>query len=389
MEHVYQCTGHGLKIPDIVDGQGVYLFDGEGRRYMDLESGVWCVSIGHKNERVNRTITRQIGSLMHAGFSYSSRILEETSKSILEIAGFTGGKCVFLCSGSEAIEVARQIARHLSGNALSMTLHDSYLGAYASVTDRSRGWYLFDWESCKTCGKAPGCDPLCDALKKIPEGIADFVFEPGSSSGFVRFPPEGLIRNITGIIRNNGGKVIANEVTTGIGRTGRWFGYEHYGIEPDLIAVGKGIGNGYPVSVAVISGATAGELERKPFRYAQSHQNDPLGAAVAGAVVASIREAGLIAEAERKGRLFHSWLSSLVDHEIILGVRGRGLMFALDVVDAKVADQIHDDLIAQGYIIGNRGTAFRIDPPLTITEAEFEGFVGAFRGILLGYQKGM
>lgn len=387
MEHVYHCTSHELKIPDIVDGQGVYLFDAGGRRYMDLESGVWCVAIGHRNERVNRAITQQIGSLMHSGFSYSSRVLEETSTSILKIAGFTDGQCVFLCSGSEAIEISRQVARHLSGNALSMTLHDSYLGAYASVTDRSRGWHLFDWEPCKTCGKSPGCDLLCDALKKIPEGIADFVFEPGSSSGFVRFPPEGLIQNIAGIVRKNGGKVIANEVTTGIGRTGRWFGYHHYGIEPDLIAIGKGIGNGYPVSVALISGALAGELAQKPFRYAQSHQNDPLGAAVAGAVVKSIREEGLIAEAERKGSLFLSWLSSLVDHEIILGVRGRGLMFALDLVDAKLADRVHDDLIEQGYIIGNRGTTFRIDPPITITEGEFEGFVEAFRGVLSAYRK--
>ncbi len=221
MEHVYSCTGHELKIPNIVDSQGVYLFDDKGKRFMDLESGVWCISIGHKNEQVNRAITKQIGSLMHAGFCYSNQILEESSKSILDITNFINGKCVFLCSGSEAIEISRQISKHLSDKKMSMTLHDSYLGSYVSVTDRTKGWYIFNWEQCKSCRKNDNCDPFCEALQDIPEDISEFVFEPGSSSGFVRFPPKALIQNIVKIIRDNNGKIIANEVTTGVGRTGK------------------------------------------------------------------------------------------------------------------------------------------------------------------------
>jgi len=230
---------------------------------MDLESGVWCTSIGHNNGRINKAIASQIGSLMHAGFCYSNQILEEASKSILDITNFTDGKCVFLCSGSEAIEISRQISRHLTGKKMSMTLHDSYLGSYASVTDRSKAWYIFNWEQCKQCRKNDNCDPLCESLQAIPQDISEFVFEPGSSSGFVRFPPDGLIQNIVKIVRNNGGKIIANEVTTGVGRTGKWFGYQHYDIEPDLIAIGKGIGNGYPVSVVSINQITVSELEKK------------------------------------------------------------------------------------------------------------------------------
>ena len=82
------------------------------------------------------------------------------------------------------------------------------------------------------------------------------------------------------MVRENDGKIIANEVTTGIGRTGKWFGYQHYDIEPDLIAIGKGIGNGYPVSIALINERTLRELDRKPFHYSQSHQNDPLRASI-------------------------------------------------------------------------------------------------------------
>jgi acetylornithine/N-succinyldiaminopimelate aminotransferase len=382
MDHVYSCTGHELKIPNIVGSQGVYLFDDNGKRFMDLESGVWCISVGHRNEQINRTITNQIGSLMHAGFCYSNQILEESSKSVLDITNLGNGKCVFLCSGSEAIEISRQIAKHLSGKNLSMTLHDSYLGAYASVTDRTKGWYVFNWERCKACGENDNCDPSCEALQDIPEDISDFVFEPGSSSGFVRFPPKALIQNLVNFVRNNSGKIIANEVTTGVGRTGKWFGYQHYDIEPDLIAIGKGIGNGYPVSVAAISEATVSELETEPFKYAQSHQNDPLGAAVVLEVIRQIEDNDLIAKAGQKGPVFLSKLESLVDNEIVLDVRGRGMMLAMDLPDKDIANEIYGDLIARGYILGNRGTSFRIDPPLILTEAEFDEFIDAFKAVL-------
>jgi acetylornithine/N-succinyldiaminopimelate aminotransferase len=383
MEHVYCCTGHELKIPNIVDSQGVYLFDDNGKRFMDLESGVWCISIGHKNEQINKTITNQIGSLMHAGFCYSNQILEESSKSILAVTNFIDGKCVFLCSGSEAIEISRQISRHLSGKKMSMTLHDSYLGSYSSVTDRSKGWYIFNWEQCILCRKNDNCDPFCEALQDIPEDISEFVFEPGSSFGFVRFPPKGLIQNIAKIVRNNGGKIIANEVTTGVGRTGKWFGYQHYDIEPDLIAIGKGIGNGYPVSVASINKTTVSELEKNPFKYAQSHQNDPLGAAVVGEVIREIENNDLIIKAEQKGPVFLAQLKSLVDNEIVLDVRGRGMMFAMDLANEHVANEIYSDLIKRGYILGNRGASFRIDPPLILTEAEFDGFVDALKAVII------
>lgn len=270
-----------------------------------------------------------------------------------------------------------------------MTLHDSYLGAYASVTDRTRDWYVFNWEQCKACGKDNDCDPECRALQDIPEDISEFVFEPGSSSGFVRFPPRALIQNIVGIVRSNKGKVIANEVTTGMGRTGKWFGYQHYDIKPDMVAIGKGIGNGYPVSVAAINRATVGELDMKPFKYGQSHQNDPLGAAVVREVIGDIQDKDLIRKAGQQGPGFLARLESLVDNEIVLDVRGRGMMFAVDLVNKDMADEIHSDLIRQGYITGNRGSSFRVDPPLILTEGEFDEFIEAFRTVIASKKRGV
>ena len=301
MEHIYNCTGHKLKIPDIVDSQGIYIFDSNGNRYMDLESGTWSTSLGHNNKTINSVINKQINILMHTGFCYSAEILEESAKSVLDITKFENGKCVFLCSGSEAIEVSRQIARHLTDKRTSMTLHDSYLGAYASVTNRSKDWYVFNWEQCQTCRNKMDCDPSCEELRKIPEDISDFVFEPGSSSGFVRFPPKSMIQNIVRIVRNNKGKI-----------------------------------------------------------------ND------------------LISKAKEKGMKFLTLLNSLIDNKTVLAVRGRGLMFAVDIINKEVAETIHSALIEHGYIVCNRGDSFRIDPPLIITESEFNGFVDFFKSVIRG-----
>lgn len=382
MDHVLSCTGHEMKIDNIVKADGVYLFDENGTRYMDLESGVWCISVGHGNKKITDVVKKQLDSMMHAGFCYASEVVEASAKTLLGTAGFDDGKCLFLCSGSEAIEVSRQIARHLTGRKLSMTFHDSYLGAYSSATDRSSGWYLFDWRDCQQCQKYDTCDSCCPSLNDIPVEVSDFIFEPGSSSGFVRFPPKALVQNVVHKVRQNGGRLIVNEVTTGVGRTGRWYGYQYYDLEPDMIAVGKGIGNGYPVSAALLAGHVAAELAENNFRYAQSHQNDPLGAAIAGEVVNEITGRDLINEAGKKGCLFLEQLQSLIDNEIVLAVRGRGVMFAVDLADTRLADKIYNSLIERGYIVGNRGSTFRIDPPLILNEAQFSEFIDEFREVI-------
>jgi len=386
MEHVYNCIGHTLKIPDIVQSDGVYVIDSSGNRYMDLESGVWCVSVGHRNPRINKRISEQIDAIIQSGFSYSSPIVNLAAKRILDITGLDKGKCVFLCSGSEAIEIGRQISKHLNGFKLSMTLHDSYLGAYSSVSDRTRGWYLFDWTKCTVCERNTNCSRDCTLLKRIPEEVSEFVFEPGSSSGYVRFPPLSMIRNLVEIVREQGGKILVNEVTTGMGRTGLWFGYQHYDISPDLIAIGKGVGNGYPVSIAVLSEKTIRELEEKPFKYSQSHQNDPLGASVVKELIDYMEEAGLINDVQRKGKRFLGQLEKLVDGQILTEVRGRGLMMAMDVCDPKMTERLCSELLKQSFIVGNRGSHIRIDPPLTIKAEEFDHFLEVFEGILRGIQ---
>lgn len=384
MNHALNCTGHKLKLPHIVDSDGAWLVDNKGRRYLDLESGVWCTPLGHKHPQVNAAIARQTGGIAHAGFCYSSDIVEDAAAAVLSITGLAGGKCVFLCSGSEAIELGRQICRYITKKPVTLCLHDAYLGSFSAVTERQEGWHLFDWRDCASCPDREDCRRDCPKLADIPGDISEFVFEPGSASGFVRFPPASLIKNIVAIVRAQGGKILVNDVTTGMGRTGEWFGYNHYGIEPDLVAIGKGLGNGYPVSALAINRETAGALDGGGFKYMQSHQNDPLGAAVAHAVIGVMADGGLIERAARLGAEFLDALRALTGSGQITAVRGRGMMFAVEFADSAVCDRICEGLLEQGYIVCNRGGTLRIDPPLNIEEADFRAFVDAFGGLLAG-----
>jgi acetylornithine aminotransferase len=377
----FNSTGHGLTLPDIAFGDGVHVVDGDGKRYLDLTAGVWCISVGHQNVRVTGAIRRQLATLSHAGFNYSHPIVEEAAASLLSVCGMDDGGVVFLCSGSEAIDYARQAVKKITDRELSLAFHDAYLGSLSSVLDRSENWFIVDWENCASCaGGRRAAD--CDHFDDIPEEVSEFIFEPGSSEGRVRFAPIPIVRAVADIVKANGGKVIANEVTTGIGRTGAWFGHDHFGIRPDLIVVGKGIGNGYPVSAVAMTAETRRQLEVTDFKYMQSHQNDPLGAAVVKEVIAVIRDEGLIEQAAAHGKVFLEALQRLEAQPAVGDVRGRGLMFAVDLSDAATASTVYHALFDRGYIVCLRGATLRIDPPLTTPRPAFLEFVDAFEDTL-------
>lgn len=400
--HLLWYPGHELLVPDIVRAEGCHLYDSRGKKYVDLESGVWCTSVGHAHPRVLRVLAEQAARFAHAGFNYSGAVVEESAQEFLSLTGLDGGKCVFLCSGSEAIEYGVRVARMVSDRSLFLTMTDSYFGAYGSAHAREQDqWFTFDWfprEGCAHDGAAP-----CEHLDEIPfDRIGGFLLEPGSSSGFVRFPPEKLIRNIVRNVRENGGLILVNEVTTGIGRTGKWFGYQHYDFTPDVVAMGKGVGNGYPVSVAAFASGVVERLGDRDVPYAQSHQNDPLGAAVACEVIRIIREEGLIERSLGLANLLRSGLEGVRDRTgRISAIRSRGFMFALDLTDepdgsfavdltddsaGSFTQRVHRELMDRGYVVCRRPGAnpLRIDPSLTVAHADIEGFLAVLEEVLAG-----
>lgn len=388
--HLIWYPGHELLLKDIVRAENCRLDDSGGRSYVDLESGVWCLPLGHGHPRVLEALTGQAARIGHTGFCYANEAVEEAAREILSLLGFEGGRGTFLCSGSEAVEYGVRAAQSLLERPLLMTMSDSYFGAYGSAHSRRPDeWFSFDWSACAACPREEECGPRCKPWAAIPrERVGGFLFEPGSSSGLVRFPPEKLIRNIADLVRENGGLILVNEVTTGIGRTGNWFGFQHYGLEPDIAALGKGIGNGYPVAAAAFAPRAAALLEAKPLKYSQSHQNDPLGAVVARTVVRVIREEGLIERGREIGGLLARGLEAVKSRSRrVSDVRSRGLMAAIEFHDGPgfpFTIRTHRELVRRGFVVGRRPDVpvLRIDPSLTIDLGDVEAFLATLGDII-------
>jgi len=384
MNHILKC--HDIVKTDFVRGENCCLFDSQGRRYVDFESGIWSTTLGHSHPRIQQVMRSQMSRIVHIGTRYPNQLAEEAALDVLGLVGLGDGKCVFLSSGSEAVEFAVQTARRASGRPLLLTFANSYLAAYGSAGRKGADeWHLLNWSGDTDADEN-------DFLKDIPfEQIGGFVFEPGGSgSGFVRFPPKGLVQAIADRIRQEGGLIVANEITTGMGRTGKWFGFQHYDIQPDIVALGKGLGNGYPVSVVAMQREVAEKMEASGFRYAQSHQNDPLGCAVAREVIAVLWEENWVEKGNEKGARFLAGLKRLAEkHAIVKEARGRGMLLALELNphESLSASTLYFDLFERGFLVGYypAGNILRFDPALTIEEDDIGLLLENLEQILGGF----
>lgn len=381
MTSILRC--HDIDKTDFQQARNCTLVDGRGRRYTDLASGIWCTALGHNHPRLTRAMQMQIDQLIHLGTRYPSQHCEEAATALLPRLGLADGKCLFLSSGSEAVECAVQAARRATGRDLCLSFASSYFGSYGAAAKKARNeWLTIDWRAYDPSR------PLA-LLKELPFAeLAAFVFEPGGSSiELVQFSPEPLVRAIAHRVAAAGGLVVANEITTGMGRTGRWFGFEHYALTPDLVAVGKGLGNGYPVSAVAFSATVAARLEAVGFRYVQSHQNDPLGAVVAKEVITEMAEGGWVARGAELGRRFLKQLQEMATRQpAIKEVRGRGMLLGIELQSdcRPSAMDLHRQFLARGFLLNvlPAGNLLRLDPALTIEEEQLTAFLASLDELL-------
>ena len=380
MDHILKC--HEIIRNNFVHGENCYLYDDLGRRYIDFESGIWCTALGHNHPRITQVIEKQIHDIMHLGTRYPNQKVDETAVEVLDIVGLEG-KCVFLSSGSEAVEFGAQMVRRVTGRKLLLTLSNSYLAAYGSAGNKNpEEWYQFDWSAQENPGSTRNLD-------EIPfDQIGGFVFEPGGSgSAFVKFPPKSLVQNIVNRIKQSEGLVAVNEVTTGMGRTGKWFGFQYYDIQPDIVSIGKGLGNGYPVSAVAIKSEIAERIEKSGLHYAQSHQNDPLGCAVAKEVITIMREESLIERGAEVGQLFlESLIQMTSKYPIVKEARGRGMLLALEFQPHENFSAVtaFQELYKNRFLVGYypSGNILRFDPALTMEMENIQRLVDCLEDIL-------
>ncbi|MFO7658864.1 MAG: aspartate aminotransferase family protein [Bacteroidales bacterium] len=361
----------------IVKSENCYVYDSDNKRYVDFESGDWSSNLGHSNPMINERIKQQVDKLIHDGLRFRNIESEQLSIKLLEKLGLTGGQCAYVNSGSEAVNLGLSIAKNVTGRNKILKMDCSYLSAFGhgQICDKNTDLLNIPIDSF-------------DAISNINfEEIAAFAFEPGNSYCIIKYPCNDFIAAIATEIKKHGGLLMANEVTTGFGRTGKWFGFQHYDYLPDIVSVGKALGNGYPISGVAISSKISELFQKSPFRYAQSHQNDALGCAVGLEVISTFEKLDLISEGFDKGEFFKQSLIQLQTmHPDIVEVRARGLMLAIELKTTELADFVYNQLIENGFLIGLKEKTLRFMPPLTIERKHIDELIEAIDRIITGTQ---
>lgn len=362
----------------LVRSEGVYLFDSDGRRYIDFESGVWCANLGHGHHAILNVLQQQAQACMHQGYRFRNHISELLSHRLLQLLDFSEGQSVFLSSGSESVNLAITLAMHLTGRRKVLKVSNSYLSAYGHGQMSASNDNLVNLSFNNL-----------DVLNKADfNSAAAFVFEPGGASlDMVCFPDREYITTAFKKAKEAGAFFIVDEVTTGFGRLGDWFGFQFYDVTPDMVAMGKALGNGYPVSALCVNAGVKQSLLQLPFRYAQSHQNDPLGCAIALEVLKQFELSDLITCSKTKGAFFGQKLMRIQCQfpNLVKDVRGRGMMFAIEFFDVVNGEWVAEQLFDRGFVTGYKNNVLRFMPPLTIPTIEIDNLTHAISELLQKY----
>lgn len=386
-------------------GEGCTVWDSSGKPYLDLLSGTWCNILGYGHPRWLDAVRSQAGVLVHVGDAFPTVEVDEALAKLGEILPAELNRVVLLNTGSEAVELALKMARAATGREGIVVVEGGYYGAttYAlSLSEAGRdapylprlgAVYRLPAPACRRCpvGHAWPCDgfPCLDPLRALaPQGaggIAAVLYEPLMAGAGMLVLPSGYQRQLRELAARCGALLIAEEVTTGMGRTGRWFGFEHDGIVPDLLVIGKAIGAGLPVSAV----ATTQEVEercRGVLRHVQSHQNDPFSGRIAATVVSILQAEGLVEQAAQRGAYLLAGLRELqATGPWIRDVRGQGLALGMELKGDQVelGPAVFRRLLDAGFLVNYQAQTltFRLFPPYIISVEEIDRFLAAFEQI--------
>ncbi len=397
-------------------GQGCWVFDSSGRRYLDLLSGTWCNVLGHGHPRLLDAVSAQASRLTHVGPPFLTDEIEEALGKLSEVLPPALSRAVFLNTGSEAVELAIKMARAATGASEVVVVERSYYGATAcalalSEAGRSANYlpspgslHRLPAPECLRCplGESGPCasdfpclgglEKLAEAVERGDKRLAAILFEPVLANAGVIVPPIGYGARLRALATRCRAPLIAEEVTTGMGRTGRFFGFEHEAMVPDILVIGKAIGAGLPVAVVV----TTEEVEARcqgVLTHVQSHQNDPFSGRVAATVIAVMQEEGLVERVARLGRYLLAGLTRIQTAVgSILEVRGRGLMIGVELRPewSEHGPGMAKRLLESGFIVNYQphNRAFRLFPPYVLSTREIDGFLEAFKIVLADAEQG-
>lgn len=359
----------------IARGGGVYVWDEQGKEYLDFVSGIAVNALGHCHPAVVEAITRQAGQLMHTSNLYYTGPQAQLAELLIEGSPFDR---VFFCnSGAEANEAAIKLARKYGKEVLDLGRHEiitawnSFHGrTLAAITATGQPKYQKGFEPLPAGFKYVPFNDV-EALRAcVSDATCALMFEPIQGESGVRPATVEFLREARRICDETGILLILDEVQTGLGRTGRMFAFQHYGIEPDIISLAKALGGGLPMGAMMAKEDVASHFE--PGSHASTFGGNPVAAAAACAVIKTILDDGLMDNARNMGSYFASGLSGLKDkYAGITEVRGMGLMVGLGL--ARGAREVAAKCLELGLLVNPIGdTTIRFLPPLIVTREDVD-----------------
>lgn len=401
----------------VVDSEGCYLYTEDGRKVLDLASGVAVNNLGAKNPRVVEAIKKQLDTMIHVGHNvvYNMSYVELAEK----LVELTGGdtKVYFSNSGAEANEGAIKLAKYVTGRPGVISFKNSFHGrtiGCVSVTGSSSAYrkyyepllpsvYWADYANCYRCpfGREKGkCAMEClsqfDTIfgKLIdPECVAAIIVEPVQGEGGYIVPEKAFLEGLRKICDKHGIMLIFDEVQTGIGRTGELYAYQTFGVKPDILTSAKALGGGIPLSAVI---AKKEIMDKWPAgAHGGTFGGNPLACAAALETLRIIDEDGLLDNCKKMGSYFKTRLMELKDKypNVIGDVRGVGLMIAMEIVDedgkpdAKMTAEIKEKALDRDVLLlicGSDHNVVRFIAPLIITEKEIDIVIDVIDDILGG-----
>lgn len=373
----------GDRMALFVRGEGAYVWDSEGTKYLDFLAGIAVNALGHAHPVFVEAISAQAATLAHVSNYFATPPQLAMAARLKRLAG-TGesGRVYFGNSGAEANEAALKLAR-LHGRGTDRTriltlkggFHGRTMGALALT-----GKPALQADFLPMVPGVEHIDATVEALEAaMDEHVAALLVEPIQGEAGVVELPEGYLQAAREITERHGALLIVDEIQTGAGRTGAWFGFQHAGIVPDAITVAKGIGGGFPIGALITFGA-ASELFF-PGTHGSTFGGNALGTAVGGAVLAEIESAGLVENAARRETQLREGIAAL-GSPLVAGVRGRGLLLGIGLT-SPVAKAVVAAAQQHGLVVNAANdTTIRIAPPLTIQDAEVSAFLDLFGAAL-------
>ncbi len=357
----------------LVRGEGSWVWDAEGRRYLDFFPGWGCNLIGHCPPRVVEAVREQVGTLIHVPNTWYIEAQGQFAQMLSERS--FGGQAFFCNSGAEANEAAIKLARahgHAAGRTTIVSVEGGFHGrTYAALTATAQPKYHAGFEPMVPgFAYAPHND--LDAMTKlIDDKTAAIIIEPIQGEGGINLPVPGYLEALRKLCDDRGALLILDEVQTGMGRTGEWFAYQHYGVEPDILTCAKALAGGVAAGVMMAKPAVAKTLQ--PGMHASTFGGNPIACRAGVATIETIEADGLLERGRAIGERFRAHFEGFREErsDLVKDVRIAGVMIGLELtVDAA---PVVAACLERGLLINaTHGTVVRLLPALNIADEQVD-----------------